>query len=154
MSALCLQTLDGGIFTSTGQLLRKEENMFSALLVDDYADFRASVSATLRRQFPDIRVEEAADGPEALRLVEDCASDLVLLDIKLPNGNGLELAKAIKSSHASVTVIILTGHDLPQYRQAAFRNGADCFLYKGSASCMSDVIARVEAAILAREDTL
>jgi DNA-binding NarL/FixJ family response regulator len=128
--------------------------MFHTLVVDDHAAFRASVVSVLRSQFSQIGVEEAGDGPEALRAIQDCGIDLVLLDIKLPHGNGIELTKAIKSSRASVTVVILTGYDLPQYRQAAFRNGADCFLYKGSASCMSDVVARVEGAILARHETL
>ncbi len=125
--------------------------MFRTLVVDDYADFRAIVSDTLRRQFPEIRVDEAADGPEALRAIESCATDLVLLDIKLPIGNGIEVTKAIKRSHPSVTVVILTGHDFPQYRQAAFRNGADCFICKGSVSCMNDVVARVDGAILTRQ---
>jgi len=127
--------------------------MFRILLVDDHAGFRASVSAVLQRQFPRIRVEEAGDGPEALRTIQGCAVDLVLLDIKLPHGNGIELTKAIKADHASVTVVILTGYDVPQYRQAAFRNGADCFLFKGSASCMNEIVARVRGAILARQDT-
>ena len=127
--------------------------MFRTLLVDDHAGFRASVSDVLRRQFPQVEVDEAGDGPEALRAIEDCGTDLVLLDIKLPNGNGIELTKAIKTAHTSVTVVILTGHDLPQYRQAAFRNGADCFIYKGSISCMNDVLARVEGALLARQST-
>jgi two-component system response regulator YesN len=126
--------------------------MFHVLVVDDHAAFRASVVSALRRQCAQIRVEEAGDGPEALRAIEAFATDLVLLDIKLPYGNGIELTKAIKASHASVTVVILTGYDLPQYRQAAFRNGADCFLYKGAASCMNDVVAQVEGTIRAREE--
>jgi DNA-binding NarL/FixJ family response regulator len=126
--------------------------MFHALVVDDHAAFRASVVSVLRRQFSEIDVGEAADGPEALRAIEAFGTDLVLLDIRLPNGNGLELTKAIKTIHPSVTVVLLTGYDLPQYRQAAFRNGADCFLYKGAASCMNDVVARVEGAIRARKE--
>jgi DNA-binding NarL/FixJ family response regulator len=128
--------------------------MFGVLVVDDHAGFRASVSTVLRQQFPRIGVEEAGDGPEALRVIQRCGTDIVLLDIKLSNGNGLDLTKAIKTDYATVIVVILTGYDLPQYRQAAFRNGADCFLYKGSPSCMQDVVARVEGAILARQETL
>lgn len=128
--------------------------MFHTLVVDDYRDFRASVSAALRRRFPEIRVDEAGDGPEALRAIENCATDLVLLDIKLPTGNGIEVTKEIKRSHPSVVVVILTGHDAPQYRQAAFRNGADCFIFKGSVSCLNDIVARVDGAILAWQGRL
>jgi DNA-binding NarL/FixJ family response regulator len=126
--------------------------MFHALVVDDHAAFRASVVSVLRREFSQISVEEAGDGPDALRTIDVLGTDLVLLDIRLPSENGLELTKAIKTAHASVTVVILTGYDLPQYRQEAFRNGADCFIYKGAASCMGDVIARVEGAIRTHEE--
>jgi DNA-binding NarL/FixJ family response regulator len=77
---------------------------------------------------------------------------MVLLDIKLPGGNGIELTKVIKAKYAPIIVVILSGYDIPQYRQAAFRNGADCFIYKGSASCMNDVLARVEGAMLVQQD--
>ena len=125
--------------------------MFRVLVVDDHAGFRGSVCSVLRSNFPQIRVAEAADGSEALQSIQRHAMAMVLLDIRLPGANGIELTKAIKTEHAPIVVVILTGHDLPQYRQAAFRNGADCFLYKGSTSCMHDVLARVEGAILARE---
>lgn len=128
--------------------------MFRALIVDDHAGFRASVSAALRRRFPEIRVDEAEDGPEALRVIESCAMDMLLLDVKLPTGNGIELTKEIKRSHPSVTVVILTGHDFPQYRQAAYRNGADCFICKGSVACVNEVVARVDGAIQARQGRL
>lgn len=128
--------------------------MFRALIVDDHAGFRASVRDLLREQFPGIGLEEAGDGPEALRIIRGGATHLVLLDIRFPGGNGVALTKAIKAICASTTVIILTGNDHAQYREAAFRNGADCFLSKGSASCMSDMLAQVEGAILARQGLL
>lgn len=131
----------------------KKGTIFRALIVDDHAGFRAGVCALLREQFPRIGLEEAGDGPEALRIIRGCATHLVLLDIRLPGGNGVALTKEIKAICASTTVIILTGNDLTEYRQAAFRNGADCFLSKGSASCMSDVLARVEGAMLARQSS-
>jgi DNA-binding NarL/FixJ family response regulator len=126
--------------------------MFRALLVDDHAGFRGSVSSVLRKAFPQIEVVEAVDGPEALRTIGASTIAMVLLDIRLPGPNGIELTKVIKTTYAPIVVVILTGYDLPQYRQAAFRNGADCFLYKGSTSCMNDVLARVEGAIIAQPD--
>jgi len=126
--------------------------MFRVLVVDDHAGFRGSVCSVLRNSFPEIGVAEAADGTEALQSIQRYAIAMVLLDIRLPGTNGIELTKAIKTQHAPI-VVVLTGDDLPQYRQAAFRNGADCFLYKGSTSCMNDVLARVEGAMLARRDS-
>ena len=126
--------------------------MFRALIVDDHAGFRDSITAMLRTQFPQVSVGEAGDARAALRSIRDSVTDLVLLDIKVPGGNGIELAKVIKETSASITVVILTVYDLPQYRQAAFRNGADCFLYKGSTSCMNDILVLVEGAISAWQE--
>jgi DNA-binding NarL/FixJ family response regulator len=44
-------------------------------------------------------------------------------------------------------IVILTSNDLPEYRQQAFRNGADCFLSKGDDSCIADILAQVEGAM-------
>lgn len=123
--------------------------MFRALVVDDHAGFRESVCALLRNAFPQIEVDEVGDGPEALDAIRGLRTEMVLLDITLPNGNGIDLTKIIKTDYAPITVVILTGHDFPEYRQAAFRNGADCFIYKGSDTCLHDILARVEGAMFA-----
>ena len=124
--------------------------MFHALIVDDHSGFRGSVSSALHKQFPFIEVDEVSRGVDALRHIQERGADLVLLDIRLPGASGILLTKTIKSGWDGITVVVLSAFDLPQYRQAAFRSGADCFLYKGSPSCLNDVIARVEGAILAR----
>jgi DNA-binding NarL/FixJ family response regulator len=125
--------------------------MFRTLVVDDHVGFRAGVRSVLESEFPDIQVEEAGDGSEALDKIARFRTDLVLMDIKLPGDNGIQVTRVIKATYDGVAVVILTGFDLPQYRQAAFRNGADCYLYKGSATCMTDVLARVEGAMQARK---
>lgn len=125
--------------------------MFRTLVVDDHAGFRAGVRSVLESEFPKIQIEEAGDGSEALDKIARFRTDLVLMDIKLPGDNGIQVTRVIKATYAGVAVVILTGFDLPQYRQAAFRNGADCYLYKGSATCMTDVLARVEGAMQARK---
>ena len=59
-------------------------------------------------------------------------------------------AKHIKMAFEGVVVVILSSYDMPEYRQAAFRNGADCYIAKGSASCMDDVTARVEGTLASK----
>jgi CheY-like chemotaxis protein len=125
---------------------------FGTLIVDDHAGFRTALATILRSRFPLIRIDEAFDGTDAWRVIRGYATDLVLMDIKLPGGSGIELTKAIKQSIAGITVVILTAHDVPHYRQAAFRNGADCFIGKGSPSCTADVRAPVEGAMAARQE--
>ncbi len=118
--------------------------MFNALLVEDNIAFRNSLSDILLSYFPLIGVDEAADGGEALSKVECLRPDIVFMDIQLPGENGLEVTKKIKLVYDYIVIVILTSYNLPEYRQEAFRNGADCFLSKGDDSCIEDILARVE----------
>ena len=121
--------------------------MFSMLVVEDSTEFRGELTCLLSQHFPNIRVEEAEDGEVALEKVNLLVPDMVFMDIKLPGDNGITLTKHIKMAFDGVIIVILSSYDMPEYRQAAFRNGADCFITKGSASCMSDVLARVEGTL-------
>jgi len=118
--------------------------MFHALLVEDNSAFRISLSDILLSYFPLIEVDEAVDGEEALTKVEYLHPDIVFMDIQLPGENGLEVTKKIKLVYDYIVIVILTSYDLPEYRQQAFRNGADCFLSKGDDSCIEDILARIE----------
>ena len=125
--------------------------MFSTLLVEDNESFRHLLSDTLLTRFPEINVEESNDGADALCKVEYLRPDIIFMDIRLPGENGLEVTKKIKQVYDYIVIVILTGHDLPEYRQQAFRNGADCFISKGSDSCMEDLMARVEGAMASKQ---
>jgi len=114
--------------------------MFRTLLVEDNDGFRHMLQTLLVEQFPSLQVLEAGTSRDALRAVITCKPQLVFLDIQLPDENGLELTRKIKSLDASTSVVVLTSYDLPEYRQAAFRNGANCFMCKGTSSS-SDIIA-------------
>jgi len=121
--------------------------MFYALLVEDNAAFRHSLSDILLSYFPLISVDEAGDGIEALTKVEYLRPDIVFMDIQLPGENGLEVTKKIKLVYDYIVIVILTSYDLPEYRQQAFRNGADCFLSKADDTCIEDILARIEGAM-------
>ena len=58
--------------------------------------------------------------------------NLIFMDIRLPEENGLELTRKIKADYPDTIIIILTSHDLPEYREAATRCKANYFLSKGS----------------------
>jgi YesN/AraC family two-component response regulator len=81
-----------------------------------------------------MEIEEAEDGKEAGRKINEFVPDLIFIDIKLPGENGLELTERIKSAFPDVAIIILTSHDLPEYRQAAGEMGASHFFVKGSST--------------------
>lgn len=124
--------------------------MFNMLLVEDDPCFRQALSDTLISYFPLIDVDEAGNGEEALSKVEYRRPHLIFMDIQLPGVNGLEVTKKIKRVYTDIVIIILTSYDLPEHRQQAYRNGADCFLVKEDDTCMDDILARVERGI-ARE---
>ncbi|MBI5967769.1 MAG: response regulator transcription factor, partial [Deltaproteobacteria bacterium] len=94
--------------------------------------FRQLLTDTLSTQFPHMVIEEAADGREALPKVEALLPDLVFMDIKLPDENGLELTQKVKTKYPETIVVMLTNYDLPEYREAAHRIGANYFIVKGS----------------------
>jgi CheY-like chemotaxis protein len=100
------------------------------LIVDDNSMLRETTRSILESKFPDLRVFEAGDGKEACAQIQSHVPDLILMDIKLPGENGLELTRKIKGSCPDVSIIIFTNHDLPEYRVAAFESGADFFLSK------------------------
>ena len=106
--------------------------MFKTLIVEDNEVFRQSLSECLSTRFPSMMIDEAWDTHSVLEKVESLLPDLVLMDIKLPDGNGLGLTRSIKISHAETVVIIITAYDLPEYRHGAFSAGANYFLPKGS----------------------
>ena len=118
--------------------------MFNTLIVEDNAIFRQALSDLLIEHFPTIRVEEACDGEKALSCVENACPDIIFMDIEMPGDNGLELTKKIREMYKGTVIVILSGFDYPEYRQQAYRNGADCFISKGGLYCMADILARVE----------
>jgi len=102
------------------------------LIVEDNAIFRKTFKKVLCKKFPFMVVEEAVDGVEAAEKVETFLPDLVFMDVRLPGETGLELTKKIKVSHPEIHIVILTDHNLLEYRKAAFDSGADDFVVKGS----------------------
>ena len=68
------------------------------------------------------------------------------MDINLPGISGLELTKKIKKTYPDIIIIILTSFELPEYRQAAERNGADYFFSKGSSNT-KEILALVESIV-------
>jgi DNA-binding NarL/FixJ family response regulator len=101
------------------------------LIVEDNTLFRQSFKETLQDRFPSVEFYEAIDGEEALLQVEALRPNLIFMDIRLPGENGLQLTQKIKARYPKIIVIILTGYDLPEYREALSRY-TDYFFSKDS----------------------
>ena len=77
-------------------------------------------------------IQEASEGNEAIQKVGVFQPQLILMDIRLPDENGLHLTEKIKASHPDTKVIIVTGYDSVEYREAAARCGANGYIAKES----------------------
>jgi DNA-binding NarL/FixJ family response regulator len=104
--------------------------MIRVALVDDQAMVRAGFRMILETE-PDITVVgEAADGREAVELVERSTPDVVLMDVRMPQMDGIEATRLITASDHSARVLILTTFDLDDYVYSALRAGASGFMLK------------------------
>ena len=100
------------------------------LIVDDNVQLRTFIREIVAEASTLHVVGEAADGVEAMRLVQALRPAIVLLDLVMPRVNGLEVLRWIKVEHPGIKVIIVTVHAEDAYRQAAEASGADAFLLK------------------------
>lgn len=108
--------------------------MQRALVIDDNEEFCGFLAELLRARFASLDVATAASCGEGLARFALFKPHCIFLDIQLPDGNGLELARTFRDRDPAVTIVIITNHDLPEYRNAAAQYGADHFLPKGSTS--------------------
>ncbi len=98
------------------------------LLVDDEKEFVHTLSERLEAR--DMGVAIAYDGEDALSFVRGQAPEVMVLDLKMPGIDGLEVLRQVKREHPQVEVIILTGHGSEQDRQRAEELGAFAYLHK------------------------
>ncbi|GII24833.1 response regulator [Planosporangium mesophilum] len=111
---------------------RPPSSDIGVLLADDHALMRESFRALLDASPGFIAVGEARTGTEAVRLARQHLPDVVLMDVRMPDMDGIEATRQICAGPetASVRVLILTTFDLNEYVYAALRAGASGFLVK------------------------
>ena len=106
--------------------------MLRAMTVEDNIPFRKTFKKTLLSEFPSMEVIEAANGEQALKGLASYPIDLVFMGIRLQEENGIDLTRKIKAKYKDVTITMLTSYASVEYREAAARCGADCFITKDS----------------------
>lgn len=114
------------------------------LIADDHALLRAGMRAMLAGE-PDVEVVgEAADGREAVELCRELRPDLVLMDVGMPEMDGMEATREIKARYPAVSVLVVTAHPSPDYVLDAVRAGAAGYLFKtANGGQISDAVRRV-----------
>ncbi len=113
------------------------------LVADDHTIVREGVRLLLEAQ-PDIQVVgEASDGKEALALVRQLHPDLVVMDIQMPNLNGLQATRVIKEEFPELHVLALTMYESDEYFFQVLAAGASGYILKKAAS--TDLLAAIRA---------
>ena len=98
------------------------------LLVDDEKEFVETLSERIRMRDHDSKV--ALNGEEALKHIDDDLPDVVVLDLKMPGIDGMEVLKRIRNAYPNVQVIMLTGHGSEKDEKEARKLGAFEYLQK------------------------
>ncbi|MBQ7830663.1 MAG: response regulator transcription factor [Clostridia bacterium] len=107
-----------------------ETKKIRVLVVDDQLDLAEEIGEVLRTDEGLEFVGTAADGFEALDRIAELTPDVVLLDIRMPNMNGVVATSRIKGEYPKVKVLILTTFDDSDYILSAINNGASGYLLK------------------------
>lgn len=106
------------------------------LIIDDHSMIREGIRQLLELDGDIKVVGEAGDGKEAIQLIQQTPHDVVLLDINMPNVNGLQVLEQIKQKKIETKVLILTIHNEIEYLLKAVDIGVDGYVLKDSESAV------------------
>jgi two-component system response regulator NreC len=118
-------------------------NPIRILLADDHTVMRNGLRLLLERQPNLVVVGEASDGRETVQLAESLSPDVVVMDIAMPNLNGIESTRQIVTANPDIAIVILSMHSDESYVIRALKAGARAYLLKDSAE--GDLIAAIHA---------
>jgi len=115
------------------------------LLVDDHPMVREGLRARLSSVPQLAVVGEAGDAAEALRLLDGLAVDVVLQDVGLKDGNGIDLAQVMLARWPGLRVLMFSMYDNPEYVQRALQAGARGYVLKDAPA--GEIVAAIEAVV-------
>ncbi len=107
--------------------------MIKVLLADDHSIVRAGLRRIVEESGDMVVVAEASDGREAIRQIENSLPDVAVIDISMPDLDGLEVISRLNSRHPELPVLVLTMHEEGQYVVRAVEAGAKGYVTKQSA---------------------
>lgn len=106
--------------------------MINVLLVEDHELYRMGLSMLLGKADDINLVAEASDGLDGIKKARELSPDVILMDIGLPNVDGIEATQRIKEFNPSVKILIFTSRDSENDVFESFRAGADGYIMKGA----------------------
>jgi len=108
------------------------ENPIQVLLVDDHQMLRDGLRSLLESKDQVVVIGEASSGKEALQHVQDMEPEVVILDLGLPDMNGLNVIQDIKARQPDVKIVVLSMHISREYVKGAVEAGCDGYIPKSS----------------------
>jgi len=103
-----------------------------AVVVDDSKMLRTRIIDMIS-DVPGIEIAgEAENSHEAMKIIETVIPEIVVLDIRMPDGNGIELLKSISQKNLSLVKIVLSNYSISQFKDKCYELGADYFFDKSS----------------------
>ena len=115
------------------------------VIVDDHAIMRRGMAHVVEHGFPDADVVEAGSASAALDAMREQVADVVLVDVRMPDLDGLDLLRAMKVGWPDVPVIMLSTHEYAPYLKRALSDGAAGYLLKDAT--LEDLGQAIDAAI-------
>ena len=119
--------------------------MISILLVDDHALMRQSLRALLSAEEDMTIIGEAGHGREAIELVAESLPDVVLMDVSMPQMNGIEATRQIKARFPEVKVVVLSMYSNEEYVVQMLQAGVSGYVLKAADS--AEVVVAIRAAM-------
>lgn len=116
--------------------------MMKLLIVDDHAGVRALI-----RQLAGptaVEVRECSSGAEALQVARQFSPEIVTMDVRLPDLNGIDVVRTLHAENAATRFMVVTAYDQPELRTAAEAAGAVCFLPKDNLFELPGLLARLD----------
>jgi NarL family two-component system response regulator LiaR len=123
----------------------KESNKTSIILADDHPVVRKALRNDLEKEADFIVLAEAFDGEEAVRLASQLTPDVVIMDIGMPNLNGIEATRQIKASNPDIIVLVLTVYDDIEHILGILESGADGYLTKNI--LVEDIVQSIRSVV-------
>lgn len=106
--------------------------MINVVLADDHVLVRDGIKALLEDQEGIKVIDEASNGKEAIDVVAKSRPHILIVDIRMPELNGIEVVKVVNDRYKDVRTLVLSMHDSEEYVVQAIQAGADGYLLKGA----------------------
>ena len=118
--------------------------MKKILIVDDHAVVREGIKAALEKQ-EHFHIFQAASKSEAIAQITKVSPDGIIVDINLPDGNGLEIVSWVRSISTTVAIVVLTLNEREEFLIASMKAGASAYINKSAP--LGDLISALEFAL-------